>query len=107
MMVKGQYYYEFPGANNWFYQDDTTVEVTHNLEHVVATGVDMECLSPHNQPPRGASRQANEKKAKKISDKSHYQVMDEINRRERLEYDPTRVLVGHEKENNFDSDDEE
>ena len=89
------------------YQDDTSVEVTHNLEHVVATGVDMEGLSPHNQPPRGASRQANEKKAKKICDKSHHQVMDEISRRERLEYDPTRVLVGHEKENNFDSDDEE
>ena len=107
MMVKGQYYYEFPGAKGWFYQDDTTVEVTHSLEHVVATGVDMEGLSPGNQPPRGASRQANEKKAKKISDKSHHQIMDEINRRERLEYDPSRVLVGHEKEDNFDSDDEE
>ena len=90
-----------------FYQDDTTVEVTHNLEHVVATGVDMEDLSPGNQPPRGATRQANEKKAKKISDKSHHQIMDEINRRERLEYDPSRVLVGHEKEDNFGSDEEE
>ena len=34
--------------------------------------------------------------------------MDEIVRRERLEYDPTTiVLVGEEEEDNFDSDDEE
>ena len=52
-------------------------------------------------------RQAIERGAQKINDNSHYKIMDEIIRRESLEYDPTRVLVGEEEEDNFDSDDEE
>ena len=43
----------------------------------------------------------------KISDQYHHKILDEILRRDRLEYDPSRVLVGHEQEDNFDSDDEE
>ena len=107
MMVKGQYFYEFPGAPGWFYQDETSEEATHYLEHVVATGVEMKPLSFDNQPSRGASRQAREKGAVKICDQYHHMILDEILRRDRLEYDPSRVLVGNEQEDNFDSDDEE
>ena len=45
--------------------------------------------------------------AQKISDESHYMTMDKIFRRDRLEYVECRVLVGHEKEDNFGLDDEE
>ena len=48
MMIKGQYFYEFPGVpSSWFYQDETSVEATYYLEyHVMATGVAMEAISP-------------------------------------------------------------
>ena len=74
---------------------------------MVATGVEMKPLSFDNQPSRGASRQAREKGAVKICDQYHHMILDEILRRDRLEYDPSRVLVGNEQEDNFDSDDEE
>ena len=52
--------------------------------------------------------QAIERGDENINDNSHYKIMDEIIRRESLVYDPTtRVLVGEEEEDNFDSDDEE
>ena len=43
------------------------------------------------------------KNALKISDDSHDFILDEIIRRERLEYDPRRVLVGDEDEDEYDS----
>ena len=45
--------------------------------------------------------QAIERGAQKINENSHYMIMDEIVRRESLEYDPTRVLVGEAEENNL------
>ena len=66
----------------------------------------MNGISPNNQPPGPARKKAREKNAIKISDDYHNMIIDEIHSRERLEYDPTRVLVGEEEEENF-SDDEE
>ena len=80
--------------------------VVVNMEHVVDARVVMDGMSAQNQPPRVMKSKALERKAQKINDDSHYKIMDEIVRRESLEYDHTRVLVGEEEENNF-SDDEE
>ena len=66
----------------------------------------MNGIAPNNQPPGPARKKAREKNAIKISDDYHNMIIDEIHSRERLEYDPTRVLVGEEEEENF-SDDEE
>ena len=43
----------------------------------------------------------------KISEESHNFILDEITRRERLEYDPSRVFVdGDEEEYDSESDSE-
>ena len=62
--------------------------------NVVATGIIMDDICPQNQPPRGLRDEAIIHRAQKINDESHYMIMDEIIRRDRLEYDPTRVLAG-------------
>ena len=67
----------------------------------------LEDIAPENLPPRGRRDQAFKQKAKKISDDSHNWILDEIVRRERLEYDPSLVLVDGDDEDNFDSDDED
>ena len=66
----------------------------------------MNGIAPNNQPPGPARKKAREKNEMKISDDYHNMIIDEIYSRERLEYDPSRVLVGEEEEDNF-SDDEE
>ena len=107
MKVEGKWLHKFPRTNHWYYQDETTKVEVFNMEHVVDATVVMDSMSAQNQPPRVVKRQATEREAQKINDNSHYKIMDEIIRRESLEYDPTRVLVGEEEEDNFDSDDEE
>ena len=69
--------------------------------------IKMEDISLQNQPSAIVRAEAYSAGAQKISDESHYMIMDEIFRRDRLEYVESRVLVGHEKEDNFGSDDEE
>ena len=49
-------------------------------------------------------RKPQKKHALKISDDSHNSILDEIIRRERLEYDPSRVLVGNEDDDEYESD---
>ena len=49
--------------------------------------------------PRIVRKAATEANAMRISEDSHNFILDEIVRRERLEYDPrSRVLVGDEEE---------
>ena len=104
--VEGEWFYPFPGARHWFYQDESSKVETVSLEHVVAAGIVMLDIGPKNPPPRASQEAAIQNKAQKINEDCHHMVMDEILRRERLEYDPTRVLVGDEDEDNFDSDSE-
>jgi hypothetical protein len=54
-------------------------------------------------PPKRAQKRAQENGALKISEDSHNVILDEILRRDRMEYDPSRVFVGDED----DGDDEE
>ena len=49
-------------------------------------------------------RKLQKKHALKISYDSYNSILDEIIRRERLEYDPSRVLLGDEYEDKYDSD---
>lgn len=105
MKIQAKWLYEFPGAKKWFYEQEGE-EMEVNLMHVVGTGIVMNGIAPNNQPPGPARKKAREKNAIKISDDYHNMIIDEIYSRERLEYDPTRVLVGEEEEENF-SDDEE
>ena len=96
--------YHFPGARKWF--TNSTKETTIDMVNVVATSVVMDPISPSNRIPRNARKEATKKNSLKISDDSHNFILDEIIRRERLEYDPSKVLVGDEDEDEdeYDSD---
>ena len=81
-----------PTARHWYTK--SSEKETVDLVHVVATDVEMEPMSPTNMMRnRAVRKEAAEKKAMRISDESHEFILDEIRRRERLEYDPSRVFV--------------
>ena len=94
--------YQVPGARKWFTK--STTETTVDMVNVVATSVVMDPIYPSNRIPRNARKEATKKHALKISDESRNSILDEIIRREILEYDPRRVLVGGEDEDEYDSD---
>ena len=68
------------------------------IMNVVATGFFLEDLAPDNFPPRGRRCQSIEEKTKKISNDSHNWILDEMFRIERLEFDPSSVLVERDDE---------
>ena len=71
------------------------------MVYVVATEVEMKPISPTNMPRnRTVRRQATQLHAMRITNESHDFIVDEISRREMLEHDFSRVLIGNE----FDSD---
>ena len=72
--------------------------------NVVATPVVMDPISPSNRILRNAKKEATKKHDLKISDDFHDSILDENIMRQRLEYDPIRVLVGDEDEDEYDSD---
>jgi hypothetical protein len=90
--------YPFPRARKWFTK--SAAKETFDLVNVVSTGVVMLPISPSNMHPKRVHKTAERNKALKISEDSHNFILDEIIIRERLEYDPSRVFVG-------DEDDEE
>ena len=73
--------------------------------YIVATDIKMNPPSPTNIIPAIIRRRAEQRNAIKIRDECHYFILDEISRRERLEYDPRRILMGNESDH--DSDEEE
>jgi hypothetical protein len=90
--------YPFPRARKWFTK--SAAKETFDLVNVVSTGVVMLPISLSNMPPKKVHKTAERNEALKISEDSHNFILDEIIRKERLEYDPSRVFVG-------DEDDEE
>jgi hypothetical protein len=90
--------YPFPRARKWFTKSGA--KETFDMVNVVSTRVVILPISPSNMPPKRAHKTSERNEALKISEDSHNSIFDEIIRRERLEYDPSRVFVG-------DEDDEE
>lgn len=58
-------------------------------------------------PPKRAQKRAQKNEALKISEDSHNLILDEIMRRDRLEYDPSRVFVGDEDEEDDEDEDDD
>ena len=112
LQVKGQWVYELPGAPLWFYQEEG-IEVTVELTTVLATNVQMIPFSPNNQPRNKITRrQADDNDAMRMTLEDHDAIMDEMQLRDRLEYDPMMVMASEEEEEGEDnsesgSDDEE
>ena len=81
---------------------------TVDMVYVVATEVEMKPISPTNMPRnRTVRRQATQLHAMRITNESHDLIIDEISRREILEYDPSRFLIDNESDSDSDDDEEE
>ena len=63
-------------------------------------------ISQSNMPPCRRQKEAKTNGALTISEDSHNFMLDEIIRRDRLEYDPGRVFFGEEDEDESESDSE-
>ena len=75
------------------------------MTNVVDAAVVMNPMSQSNMVPAGPRKNIDGRIAVKISEEYHNFILDEVQRRERLEYDPSRVYTGDEK-NDSDSEDE-
>ena len=94
-----------PRARMWYTKSNLETKV--NLVNVVATQLELMPISPSNMiSNRGLRRDAEAKNAMNISVGTHNSILDEIKRRERLEYDPSRVYTGEMAESESDSDEE-
>jgi len=102
LMCECYWLYPIPGARKWY----TRSEVSHiaDLTNVVDAAVVMNPVSPSNMVPAGPRRNLDGLIAVKISEESHNFILDEVQRRERLEYDPSRVYT---EDGNNDSDSED
>ena len=101
--VDWYYFNEVPYARHWYTKSKefTTVKMVN----VVATDLEMKPFSKQNPIPRIVRRDAESKNATRLTDECHYFILDEISRRERLEFDPSKVVSGTRPD--IDSDDEE
>ena len=96
LKCEGRWMYELPGTKDWYYTPPLSEQ--HGVDsidvvNVVLSEVVMEELSATNKPTRrNANAQAGERNAKRMSKESHDFIVDEIVRREALEYDPSRVF---------------
>ena len=68
------------------------------MDKVVDTDVQVNPVSPSNMLPPRIRKQITNQIAVKISEDSHNFILDEIFRREALEYDHSVVVVGGQAE---------
>ena len=95
-----------PRASHWFTKSHNSV--TLNMVCVVATDAKMKPMSPSNMVSNPMVRkEAGRLGALRITDESHELIMDEIERRERLECDPCRVFIDEEEDSDSEEEDEE
>ena len=65
-----------------------------DLVYVVVADAEMTAISPSNMVSNPSVRKETSRLgALRITDESHDFILDEIGRRERLEHDPSRVLI--------------
>ena len=92
----GCWMYKINGAKDWYYTPPVSEKykvVTIDVVNVVLGDVEMEEVSATNKPTRKTAKdQAAKTHAKRMSQVSHDFIVDEIVRREALEYDPDRVF---------------
>ena len=91
-----------PGASKWWTKSDTVYVV--DMINVVDTDVKVEPVSASNMPPPRVKKQLTNHIAVKISEESHNFAIDEVWRRDQLEYDPNLVVVSGEDEAQVDLD---
>ena len=112
LMCKGIYWYEAGiGSQPWFYKRDDIVEEEISVSRVVMANVEVDKISPHNVPGKRVRDTIEKRLAVKVTAESKAFILDEIVRREYIEYDPNRVYAidenPDEEENNYADEEEE
>ena len=86
----------------------STDETTLSVVCLVATDLQMHPISPTNMIRNHQVRKEAERLgALRLSNDSHDYILDEIERRERLEYDPNRVFLDDEDSSGSEEEDED
>ena len=95
-----------PKARHWYTK--SMDEATLNVVHLVATDLLMHPISPTNMIRNHQVRKDAERLgALRLSDDSHDFILDEIERRERLEHDPSRVFLDDEDSSGSEEEDKD
>lgn len=91
-MCKGIWWDEVAfGTDPWFIPDKQ--EEILEVHKIVMSDVVMEKVSGTNPPPASNKNSLAQKRPCRVSVRSHAYILDEIVRRDMLEYDPNRVYV--------------
>ena len=79
------------------------------LATVLATSIKMIPFSAADNQPRSkiTRKQAENNNAMRLAEEDHDRIMDEIQLRDRLEYDPMMVMASEEEEGELESSDSE
>jgi hypothetical protein len=103
MVVDGLYSNRVQRAPYWYTQSEETSII--EVKHVLQSGLQLEEICTTNKLPRACNRlEATRKNAGKISMQEYETIMEEAERRDRLEYNDNN---GSEEEEGKDSDNEE
>jgi hypothetical protein len=101
MVVDGLYFNRVQRAPYWYTQSGETSII--EVKHVLRSGLHLEEISVTNKLPRACNRlEATRKNAGKITMQEHETIMEEAERRDRLEYNDDEDNESKEEE----SDDE-
>ena len=93
-------------ARHWYTK--STDEATLSVVYLVATDLQMHPISPTNMVRNHLVRKDAERLgALRLSNDSHDHILDEIERRERLECDPSTVFAEDEDSSGSEEEDED
>ena len=86
LVCDGSYLNPVGRARNWYTADNDVVTI--RVQHVVAACLDLQKPSDEVKLPSTCNRsEATRKGATRLSDDSHLKILDEINRRDVLDYE--------------------
>ena len=106
MVVEGVYFNRVKRAPYWYTPSDG--RAVFEMRHVLWTGLQLFDISRENKLPNGCNRtEATRQKAVKLVEYQHNQIMEEAERRDRLEYDPDDEEEVDESGSEVESGDEE
>jgi hypothetical protein len=105
MVVDGLYFNRVQRAPYWYTQPEKMSII--EVKHVLQSGLQLKKICATNKLPRACNQlEATQKNAGKISMQEHETIMEEAERRNRLEYNDDNGSEEDEGEDSGDEDDE-
>ena len=105
MVCEARYLNKVPRARQWYTAPTTNLPTTVRLQQVIDPMLELLEISPANKLPNNCDKRACTRlRARKISNESHEELIEEIHRRECLDFDEEH---GQEEEESSDDDEAE